>query len=61
MLTTLLNVSFPNFLTYLTVPGLQNILNKFKYRILTSEVSQDIVLDFRQTFLEKSDNTIIVL
>ena len=36
---------------YLTVPGVQNILDTFKqHRILTSEVSQDIVLHFRQRY-----------
>ena len=36
---------------YLTVPGVQNSLNKFKqHRILISEVSQDIVLHFRQRY-----------
>ena len=45
------NVSFPNFFMYLTVPGVQNILSKFKqHRILTSEVSQDIVFHFRQRY-----------
>ena len=36
---------------YLTVLGVQNNLNKFKQlRILTSEVSQDIVLNFGQRY-----------
>ena len=46
---------------YLTVPGVQNSLNKFKqHRILTSEVSQDIVLLLDKDILKQSDNTNVV-
>ena len=42
---------FLTFLCIFTGPGVQNILNKFKQlRILTSEVSQDIVLNFGQRY-----------